>query len=50
MKFDSYPRFLKSDLYRQCLVADLENCPLPFEETEEDEKEFKRPGLLKKVC
>lgn len=24
MKFDSYPRFLKSDLYKQCLSGDLE--------------------------
>jgi len=43
MKFDSYPRFLKSDVYRQSLVADLEGAPLPGEEGEE-EREIKSRG------
>lgn len=43
MKFDSYPRFLKSDVYRQSLVADLEGAPLPGEEGEEP-REFKGRG------
>ena len=43
MKFDSYPRFLKSDVYRQSLVADLEGAPLPGEEGEED-KDLKGRG------
>ena len=43
MKFDSYPRFLKSDVYRQSLAADLEGAPLPGEEGEED-RELKTRG------
>jgi len=43
MKFDSYPRFLKSDVYRQSLAADLEGAPLPGEEGEE-ERELKTRG------
>ena len=31
MKHDSYARFLKSDLYRQCVVAEMEGKPLPFQ-------------------
>lgn len=30
MKFDSYPRFLKSDLYKECLVRELSGQELPF--------------------
>jgi hypothetical protein len=30
MKFDSYPRFLKSDLYKECLVRELSGQDLPF--------------------
>ena len=48
MKFDSYPRFLKSDVYRQCLVAEMEGVPLPFEE-EEEVRESKGRGFFKKV-
>ena len=43
MKFDSYPRFLKSDVYRQSLAADLEGAPLPGEEGEEN-RELKTRG------
>ena len=43
MKFDSYPRFLKSDVYRLSLAADLEGAPLPGEEGEED-RELKTRG------
>lgn len=28
MKFDSYPRFLKSDIYKQCLSGNIEKPPL----------------------
>ncbi|KAJ8924390.1 hypothetical protein NQ315_007186 [Exocentrus adspersus] len=28
MKFDSYPRFLKSDIYKQCLSGEIERPPL----------------------
>lgn len=30
MKFDSYSRFLKSDLYNKCLSQDRKGLPLPF--------------------
>lgn len=30
MKFDSYSRFLKSDLYKDALLADMAGKPLPF--------------------
>lgn len=30
MKFDSYPRFIKSDLYKECLLRDLANEELPY--------------------
>lgn len=43
MKFDCYPRFLKSDVYRQSLEADLEGAPLPGEEGEEP-RAFKSRG------
>jgi len=31
MKFDSYPRFVKSDLYKMCLVEQIAD-HLPFSE------------------
>lgn len=43
MKFDSYPRFLKSDVYRQSLVAEMERGHLPCEDGEE-EREMKSRG------
>ena len=30
MKFDSYSRFLKSDLYNKCLSQDRKGLPLPY--------------------
>lgn len=40
MKQDSYMRFLKSELYNECLVAEDECRPLPFEdEVDENKKE-----------
>lgn len=44
MKFDSYPRFLKSDLYRQCVVSEMEGTSLPFDDEKRDKNK-----LLKKV-
>ena len=44
MKHDSYMRFLKSDLYHECLLAEDDERPLPFEdevtpvETKEEQK------------
>ena len=48
MKFDSYPRFLKSDVYRQSLVAEIEGGLLHYVEGEE-EKENKARGFFWKV-
>jgi len=31
MKLDSYSRFLKSPLYRQCMLSEMEGGPLPLE-------------------
>lgn len=31
MKFDSYPRFIKSDLYKECLLREISGEKLPFE-------------------
>ena len=44
MRQDSYPRFLKSDLYKQCVVAEMEGKALPFgppQEKKEDKKVLK---------
>lgn len=30
MKFDSYPRFIKSELYKECLLRDISGQPLPL--------------------
>lgn len=30
MKFDSYPRFIKSDLYKECLLRELTNEDIPY--------------------
>ena len=46
MKQDSYPRFLKSELYKQCVVAEMEGKPLPFSGQGDDEP---RPREEKKV-
>lgn len=48
MKFDSYPRFLKSDVYRQSLVAEIEGGLLHYVEGEE-ERENKARGFFWKV-
>lgn len=32
MKFDSYQRFIKSELYTNCLAAESKNLPLPYSE------------------
>ena len=30
MKFDSYPRFIRSDFYKNCLEAESKKQPLPY--------------------
>lgn len=40
MKFDSYGRFLKSDLYNACLAADLKGKKLPFPGQDNTEREL----------
>ena len=39
MKTDSYPRFLKSDVYKESVLAEMENKPLPFNGEEEKSKD-----------
>ena len=39
MKQDSYVRFLKSDLYKECVVGEVEGRPLPHSEVEDEEWE-----------
>lgn len=57
MKFDSYPRFIKSELYKECLLRDLEKKELPYQgnlklpsciEQVENERETPNRGKLKK--
>ena len=31
MKLDCHPRFIRSTLYQQCVIAELENLPLPID-------------------
>lgn len=37
MKFDSYQRFIRSDLYKSCLEAETKNHPLPYPGEQLDE-------------
>lgn len=37
MKFDSYQRFIRSDLYKKCLEAESKNQPLPYPGDQLDE-------------
>lgn len=37
MKFDSYPRFIRSDLYRTCVEAEEKQQPLPYSGEDLDE-------------
>ncbi|XP_074640641.1 regulator of G-protein signaling 12-like [Tubulanus polymorphus] len=43
MKHDSYVRFLKSDIYKQCVIADLEGLPLPYPQQTTAQTESSRP-------
>ena len=41
MKLDCYPRFLKSDLYKECLHLEQQGKPLPFQfDSKKDEFDF----------
>jgi len=48
MKQDSYMRFLKSELYNECLVAEDECRPLPFEDEVDENKKEKTGWSLRK--
>ncbi|XP_037922272.1 regulator of G-protein signaling loco isoform X4 [Hermetia illucens] len=37
MKFDSYQRFIRSDLYKKCIEAEAKNQPLPYPAEQLDE-------------
>ncbi|XP_034663390.1 regulator of G-protein signaling loco isoform X1 [Drosophila subobscura] len=37
MKFDSYQRFIRSDLYKSCVEAEQKNLPLPYSGADLDE-------------
>jgi len=47
MKFDSYPRFVKSDLYKMCLVEQIAD-HLPFNDLDKTVNLWHFPK--KKVC
>lgn len=47
MKFDSYPRFVKSDLYKMCLVEQIAE-HLPFDEQDKTINSLQLHS--KKVC
>ena len=34
MKHDCYSRFIKSEIYKQCVVSEMEGTPLPFDAIE----------------
>ncbi|XP_023931759.1 regulator of G-protein signaling 12-like, partial [Lingula anatina] len=41
MKTDSYVRFLKSDMYKECVVAEMEGRHLPYQPEDSDEDKRK---------
>jgi hypothetical protein len=49
MRYDSYSRFLKSQLYKDCIVNEMEGKPLLYGNS--NEKQIKKPsssqGILK---
>lgn len=49
MKQDSYSRFLKSDLYKQCVMSEMEGKPLPFLGDDSLLPFFEKPKEEKKV-
>ncbi|XP_013409534.1 uncharacterized protein LOC106173091 isoform X2 [Lingula anatina] len=44
MKTDSYVRFLKSDMYKECVVAEMEGRHLPYqpEDSDEDKRKLRK--------
>lgn len=52
MKMDSYQRFLKSDIYKQFMLADMEGRPLPHTSPVEASKLtlFEAADADSKVC
>ncbi|XP_060805842.1 regulator of G-protein signaling loco isoform X1 [Amyelois transitella] len=48
MKFDSYPRFLRSGVHAECARADLRGLPVPYARAQEREDTHDTPTKLKK--
>ena len=46
MKFDSYPRFLRSGVHAECARADLRGLPLPYASTREPETDTTKVSFL----
>lgn len=44
MKFDSYPRFIKSELYKECLLRELAGEELPYSRSSESSSPPKGDG------
>lgn len=48
MKMDCYPRFKKSELAKQCLLAEVEGRPLPIDSAPEQKRTEPQYGVWKK--
>ncbi len=51
MKYDSYPRFLKSDIYKNCIRTEMEDKSIPYSKTNEEKpNHFVRQSKQKERC
>eukprot|EP00118_Oscarella_pearsei_P004157 m.17291 g.17291 ORF g.17291 m.17291 type:complete len:1328 (+) comp27423_c0_seq1:288-4271(+) len=48
MKMDCHPRFIRSTLYQQCVVAEMENLPLPIDPPSPQSSKMKKSKKSKK--